>query len=119
MSLSLVTTKINAKIKHSVILVATVDPDANFVIMSKDIIVKRLKLEIDTKEKRNLRGIVTITTKSLEAVMFSDLIVLRSKLMLILSVTLLDNIIYDLLASRWKLAGNGKEFFIPINIRYT
>ncbi|RIA99954.1 hypothetical protein C2G38_2236365, partial [Gigaspora rosea] len=47
-----VTTK--CKIKRLVIPAATVDPGANFAIMSEDI-AKRLKLVIDTKDKHDLR----------------------------------------------------------------
>ncbi|PKK56726.1 hypothetical protein RhiirC2_799398, partial [Rhizophagus irregularis] len=46
------------KIKHLVILAGTVDPGANFLIMSEDIS-KRSKLEIDTKEKHDFRSIAT------------------------------------------------------------
>uniref|UniRef100_U9SSK4 CCHC-type domain-containing protein n=1 Tax=Rhizophagus irregularis (strain DAOM 181602 / DAOM 197198 / MUCL 43194) TaxID=747089 RepID=U9SSK4_RHIID len=57
-----VTTK--CKIKHLIIPVAVVDSGANFAIMTDDIS-KRSKLEIDTKEKHDLRGIATTPTKSL------------------------------------------------------
>lgn len=57
-----VTTK--CKIKHLIIPGAVVDPGANFPIMSEDIS-KRSKLEIDTKEKHDLRGIATTPTESL------------------------------------------------------
>src|ERR1044072_8216704 len=54
-----VTTK--CKIKRLVIPGAVVDPGANFAIMSEDI-AKRLKLEIDTKEKHDLKGVATVPT---------------------------------------------------------
>ena len=57
-----VTTK--CKIKRLVIPGAVVDPSANFAIMSEDI-AKQLKLEIDTKEKHDLKGIATVPTESL------------------------------------------------------
>ncbi|PKC54702.1 hypothetical protein RhiirA1_476820, partial [Rhizophagus irregularis] len=57
-----ITTK--CKIKHLVIPGAVVDPGANFLIMTDDIS-KRSKLEIDTKEKHDLRGIATTPTESL------------------------------------------------------
>jgi len=57
-----VTTK--CKIKCLVIPGAIVDPSANFVIMSKDI-AKQLKLEINTKEKHDLKGVATVPTESL------------------------------------------------------
>jgi hypothetical protein len=57
-----VTTK--CKIKRLVIPGAVVDPGANFAIMSEDI-AKRLKLEIDTKEKHDLKGVATVPTESL------------------------------------------------------
>src|SRR5688572_32354285 len=49
---------VRCKIKHLVIPTDTVDSGANFPIMSEDIS-KRSKLEIDTKEKHDLRGIAT------------------------------------------------------------
>ena len=123
-----VTTK--CKIKRLIIPAATVDPGANFPIMSEDI-AKRLKLVIDTKEKHDLRGIATIPTESLGIVrnvpitfargctICSDFAVVKyPKPMLILPNTLLDKYDYDLLASKreLKLVCNGKEFFIPINM---
>src|SRR6266542_6022871 len=56
-----VTTK--CKIKRLVITGAVVDPGANFLIMTDDIST-RSKLEIDTKEKHDLRGIATTPTES-------------------------------------------------------
>ncbi|CAJ0844889.1 3384_t:CDS:2 [Entrophospora sp. SA101] len=117
-------------IKRLIIPAATVDPGANFPIMSEDI-AKRLKLVIDTKEKHDLRGIATIPTESLRttrnvAVDFipgcticSDFAVVKyPKPMLILPNTLLDKYDYDLLTSKreLKLVCNGKEYFIPINM---
>ncbi len=103
---------VKCKIKHLVILMGTVDPDANFLIMSKNIS-KRLKLKIDTKEKHDLRGIATTLTESLGIVrnvpvnftsrctIYADFAVIKySKLMLILPNTLLDKYNYDLLASK-------------------
>src|SRR5437773_1851225 len=55
---------VKCKIKRLVIPAGTVDPGANFPIMSEDIS-KRSKLEIDTKEKHDLRGIATTPTESL------------------------------------------------------
>ncbi|RIA88551.1 hypothetical protein C1645_826189, partial [Glomus cerebriforme] len=55
---------IKCKIKRLVIPAGTVDPGANFLIMSEDIS-KQSKLVIDTKEKHNLRGIATTPTESL------------------------------------------------------
>ncbi|CAG8667417.1 4437_t:CDS:2, partial [Cetraspora pellucida] len=55
-----VTTK--CKIKKLVILAATIDPGANFPIITEDI-VKHLKFVINTKEKHNLSGIVTSPTE--------------------------------------------------------
>ena len=107
-----------------------VDPGANFPIMSQDIS-KRSKLEIDTKEKYDLRNIATTPTESLVIVrnvpvnfasgctIYADFAIVKyPKLMLILLNTLLDKYIYDLLASKQKLRleCNGKEFFIPINM---
>src|SRR6266542_575707 len=60
-----VTTK--CKIKRLVITGAVVDPGANFLIMTDDIST-RSKLEIDTKEKHDLRGIATTPTESLRIV---------------------------------------------------
>ncbi|RIB22899.1 hypothetical protein C2G38_2172813 [Gigaspora rosea] len=54
-------------------------------------IAKRLKLEVDTKEKHDLRGIATTPTESLG---------IYPKPMLILPNTLLDKYNYDLLASK-------------------
>jgi hypothetical protein len=123
-----VTTK--CKIKHLVIPGAVVDPGANFAIMTDDIS-KRSKLEIDTKEKHDLRGIATTPTESLGIVrnvpvnfapgctIYADFAVVKyPKPMLILPNTLLDKYNYDLLASKreLKLECNGKEFFIPINM---
>jgi hypothetical protein len=121
---------VKCKIKRLVILADTVDPGANFPIMSEDIS-KRSKLEIDTKEKHDLRGIATTPTESLGIVrnvpvnfapgctIYADFAVVKyPKLMLILLNTLLDKYNYDLLASKWelRLECNGKEFFIPINM---
>ncbi|PKY41250.1 hypothetical protein RhiirA4_454792 [Rhizophagus irregularis] len=121
---------VKCKIKRLVISAGTVDPDANFPIMSEDI-TKRSKLEIDTKEKHDLRGIATTPTKSLGIVrnvpvnfasgctIYTDFAVVKyPKLMLILPNTLLDKYNYDLLVSKRKLRleCNGKEFFIPINM---
>jgi hypothetical protein len=61
-AINVVTTK--CKIKHLVIPGAVVDPSANFAIMSEDI-AKRLKLEIVTKEKHDLKDIATTPTESL------------------------------------------------------
>src|SRR5437763_10161238 len=58
----IVTTK--CKIERLVIPDAVVDLSANFAIMSENI-AKRLKLEIDTKEKHDLKGVVTVPTESL------------------------------------------------------
>ncbi|CAG8687612.1 5993_t:CDS:2 [Cetraspora pellucida] len=55
-AMDMVTT--NCKIKQLVILMATVDPGANFPIITKDI-AKCLKLIIDTKEKHDLSEIAT------------------------------------------------------------
>ena len=55
---------VKCKIKRLVIPASTVDPGANFPIMSEDIS-KRSKLEIDTKEKHDLRGIATTPTEFL------------------------------------------------------
>ena len=108
----------------------TVDPGANFPIMSEDIS-KRSKLEIDTKEKHDLRGIATTPTESLGIVrnvpvnfaprctIYADFAVVKyPKPMLILPNTLLDKYNYDLLASKreLRLECNGKKFFIPINM---
>src|ERR1051325_8103446 len=60
-----ITTK--CKIKRLVISAATVDPGANFPIMTEDIS-ERSKLKIDTKEKHDLRGITTIPIESLGTV---------------------------------------------------
>ncbi len=123
-----VTTK--CKIKHLVIPDAVVDPGANFLIMTDDIST-RSKLEIDTKEKHDLRGIATTPTESLGIVrnvpvnfapgctIYADFAVVKyPKPMLILPNTLLDKYNYDLLASKreLRLECNGKEFFIPINM---
>ena len=98
--------------------------------MSKDI-AKRLKLEIDTKEKHDLKGVATVPTESLGitrnvpvvfspgCTIYSDFAVIKyPKSMLILPNTLLDKYNYDLLASKWqlRLECDGKEFFIPINM---
>src|SRR5438034_10519515 len=121
---------VKCKIKRLVIPVDTVDPGANFLIMSEDIS-KRSKLEIDIKEKHNLRGIATTPTESLGIVrnvpvnfapgctIYADFAVVNyPKPMLILPNTLLDKYNYDLLASKreLRLECNGKEFFIPINM---
>ncbi|CAB4416203.1 unnamed protein product [Rhizophagus irregularis] len=58
---------VKCKIKRLVIPAGTVDPGANFPIMSEDIS-ERSKLEIDTKEKHDLRGIATIPIESLGTV---------------------------------------------------
>src|SRR6266542_4821231 len=58
---------VKCKIKHLVISAGTVDPDANFLIMSEDIS-KQSKLVIDTKEKHALRDIATTSTESLRIV---------------------------------------------------
>ena len=123
-----VTTK--CKIKRLIIPAATVDPGANFPIMSENI-AERLKLDIDTREKHDLRGIATVPTESLGIVrnvpinfaqgctICSDFAVVKyPKPMLILPNTLLDKYDYDLLASKreLKLVCNGKEYFIPINM---
>ncbi|UZO09081.1 uncharacterized protein OCT59_029318 [Rhizophagus irregularis] len=121
---------VKCKIKRLVIPAGTVDPGANFPIMSEDIS-ERSKLEIDTKEKHDLRGIATIPIESLGTVrnvpvnfapgctIYADFAVVKyPKLMLILPNTLLDKYNYDLLASKreLRLECNGKEFFIPINM---
>src|SRR2546429_8345102 len=121
---------VKCKIKRLVIPAGTVDPGANFPIMSEDIS-KRSKLEIDTKEKHDLRGIATTPTESLGIVknvpvnfapgctIYADFAVVKyPKPMLILPNTLLDKYNYDLLASKreLRLECNGKEFFIPINM---
>ena len=121
---------VKCKIKRLVIPAGTVDPGANFPIMSEDIS-KRSKLEINTKEKHDLRGIATTPTESLGIVrnvpvnfasrctIYADFAVVKyPKPMLILPNTLLDKYNYDLLASKreLRLECNGKEFFIPINM---
>ena len=121
---------VKCKIKRLVIPAGTVDPGANFPIMSEDIS-KRSKLVIDTKEKHDLRGIATTPTESLGIVrnvpvnfapgctIYADFAVVKyPKPMLILPNTLLDKYNYDLLASKreLRLECNGKEFFIPINM---
>ena len=55
---------VKCKIKRLVISAGTVEPSANFLIMSEDIS-KQSKLVIDIKEKHDLRGIATTPTKSL------------------------------------------------------
>src|SRR2546421_6976107 len=121
---------VKCKIKRLVIPAGTVDPGANFPIMSEDIS-KRSKLEINTKEKHDLRGIATTPTESLGIVrnvpvnfasrctIYADFAVVKyPKPMLILPNILLDKYNYDLLASKreLRLECNGKEFFIPINM---
>jgi hypothetical protein len=121
---------VKCKIKRLVIPGAVVDPGANFPIMTDDIST-RSKLEIDTKEKHDLRGIATTPTESLGIVrnipvnfaprctIYADFAVVKyPKPMLILPNTLLDKYNYDLLASKreLRLECNGKEFFIPINM---
>src|ERR1043166_7831016 len=121
---------VKCKIKRLVIPAGTVDPGANFPIMSEDIS-KRSKLVIDTKEKHDLKGIATTPTESLGIVrnvpvnftsgctIYADFAVVKyPKPMLILPNTLLDKYNYDLLASKreLRLECNGKEFFIPINM---
>uniref|UniRef100_U9UK56 CCHC-type domain-containing protein n=1 Tax=Rhizophagus irregularis (strain DAOM 181602 / DAOM 197198 / MUCL 43194) TaxID=747089 RepID=U9UK56_RHIID len=116
-----ITTK--CKIKRLVIPVATVDPGANFPIMTKDIS-ERSKLKIDTKEKHDLRGIATIPIESLGTVrnvpvnfapgctIYADFAVVKyPKPMLILPNTLFDKYNYDLLASKreLRLECNGQE----------
>ena len=99
---------VKCKIKCLVISAGTVDPGANFLIMSEDIS-KRSKLEINTKEKHDLRGIATTLTESLGIVrnvpvnftpgctIYADFTVVKySKPMLILSNALLDKYNYDL-----------------------
>jgi len=123
-----VTTK--CKIKRLVIPAATVDPGANFPIITEDI-VKRLKLIIDIKEKHDLSGIATSPIESIGIVrnvpvtftpgctIHSDFAVVKHhKPMLILPNTLLDKYDYDLLASKreLKLIYNGKEYFILISM---
>ncbi len=98
-----------------------------------DNIAKWLKLKIDTSERHDLKGVITILIKSLgtarnvpvyfasRCTIYSDFMVIKNylgKLMLILPNTLLDKYNYDLLASKWelRLECNGKEFFIPINM---
>jgi hypothetical protein len=98
--------------------------------MSEDI-AKRSKLEVDTKEKHDLKGIVTTPTESLGIVrnvtvnfapkctIYADFAIVKyPKLMLILPNILLNKYNYDLLALKWKLnlECNGKEFFISINM---
>ena len=103
---------IKYKIKHLIILVGIVDPDANFLIIFENIF-KRSKLIIDTKEKYDLRGIATIFTELLRIVrnipvnfapgctIYADFAIVKyPKLMLILSNTLLDKYNYDLLAPK-------------------
>ncbi|CAB5102909.1 unnamed protein product [Rhizophagus irregularis] len=103
---------VKCRIKRLVIPAGTVDPGANFPIMSEDI-TKRSKLEIDTKEKHDLRGIATTPTESLGIVrnvpvnfasgctIYADFAVVKyPKPMLILPNTLLDKYNYDLLASK-------------------
>ena len=105
-----VTTK--CKIKRLIIPAATVDPGANFSIMSENI-AERLKLDIDTREKHDLRSIATIPTESLGIVrnvpinfaqgctICSDFAVVKyPKPMLILPNTLLDKYDYNLLVSK-------------------
>ena len=58
-----VTTK--CKIKRLIISGIVVDLGTNFAIMTDDIS-KRSKLEIDIKEKHDLRGIATTPIESLE-----------------------------------------------------
>ncbi|PKK57643.1 hypothetical protein RhiirC2_721090 [Rhizophagus irregularis] len=106
---------VKCKIKRLVIPAGTVDPGANFPIMSEDIF-EQSKLEIDTKEKYDLRGIATIPIESLGTVrnvpvnfapgctIYADFAVVKyPKLMLILPNTLLDKYNYDLLASKREL----------------
>ena len=108
----------------------TVNPDANFLIMFEDI-AKWSKLEIDTKEKHDLKGIATTPTESFGIVrnipvnfapgctIYADFAVDKyPKPMLILLNTLLNKYNYNLLASKreLRLECNGKEFFIPINM---
>lgn len=91
--------------------------------MSEDI-AKRLKLEVDTKEKHDLKGVATAPTKSLGTTrnvpvnfapgctIYSDFAVIKyPKPMLILPNTLLDKYNYDLLASKrqLRLECDGKE----------
>jgi hypothetical protein len=98
--------------------------------MSEDI-AKRSKLEIDTKEKHDLRGIATTPTESLSIIrnvpvnftprctIYADFAVVKyPKPMLILPNMLLDKYNYNLLVSKreLRLECNGKEFFIPINM---
>ncbi|GBB92645.1 hypothetical protein RclHR1_24640003 [Rhizophagus clarus] len=121
---------VKCKIQRLVIPAGTVDPGANFPIMFEDIS-KRSKLEIDTKEKYDLRDIATTPTESLGIVrnvpvnfapgytIYANFAVVKyPKPMLILPNTLLDKYNYDLLASKreLRLECNGKEFFIPINM---
>ena len=99
---------VKCKIKRLVIPAGTVDPGANFPIMSEDIS-KRSKLEIDTKEKHDLKGIATTPTESLGIVrnvsvnfasgctIYADFAVVKyPKLMLILPNILFDKYNYNL-----------------------
>ncbi len=130
---------VKCKIKHLMILAGTVDLGANFLIMSEDIS-KRSKLEIDTKEKYDLRGIATTPTKSLGIVrnvsvnfapgytIYADFAIVKyPKPMLILPNTLLNKYNYDLLASWWyldfgqsfsRLAGFKQEWYIKKKVSY-
>src|SRR6266498_2020030 len=103
---------VKCKIKRLVILTGTVDPGANFLIISEDIS-KQSKLVIDTKEKHDLRGIATTPTESLGIVrnvlvnftsgctIYANFAIVKyPKLMLILPNILLDKYNYDLLASK-------------------
>ena len=103
---------VKCKIKRLVIPGTVVDPSANFPIMTDDIST-RSKLEIDTKEKHDLRNITTTPTESLGIVrnvlvnfapgctIYANFAVVKyPKPMLILSNILLDKYNYDLLASK-------------------
>ncbi|RIB15569.1 hypothetical protein C2G38_2192057 [Gigaspora rosea] len=96
-----VTTK--CKIKRLIIPAATVNPGANFLIISKNI-AKRLKLDIDTREKHDLRGIATVPTESLGIVRNVPINFAQ------------DKYDYNLLTSKreLKLIYNGKENEIPL-----
>ncbi len=94
------------------ILVGIVDFDANFLIIFENIF-KQLKLEIDTKEKHDFRGIATTFIELLRIIrnvlinftskytIYTDFAIVKySKLMLILPNIFFDKYNYNLLASK-------------------